>query len=130
MAHVKDERPLGELFSDLSQEMQRLVKDELALFKVEMSGKLSRVGKDIAFLAAGGAVLYAGFLTLIAAVVFLVGMAIPMWVSALIVGAIVAGAGYYLVQKGLSELKRTDFTPRETISTLKEDKEWLKKKAA
>ncbi len=130
MAHVKDERPLGELFADLSQEIQRLVRDELALFKLEMSHKLSRVGKDIAFLAIGGAVLYAGLLTVIAAVVFLLGSAIPMWVSALIVGAIVLGSGYYLVQKGITELKRTDFAPRETISTLKGDKEWLKKKAA
>lgn len=128
--HVKDERPLGELFSDLSQETQRLVRDELALFKIEMSQKLSRVGKDVAFLAIGGAVLYAGLLTVVAAVVFLLGSAIPMWVSALIVGAIVLGSGYYLVQKGLTELKRTDFAPRETISTLKGDKEWLKKKAA
>lgn len=130
MAHVKDERPLGELFSDLSQEIQRLVRDEMTLFKQEMSHKLSRVGKDVAFLAVGGAVLYAGLLTVIAAVVFLLGTAIPMWVSALIVGAVVLGSGYYLVRKGLTELKQTDFAPRETISTLKGDKEWLKKKAA
>jgi hypothetical protein len=130
MAHIKDERPLGDLFSDLTEEIQRLVKDELALFKLEMSQKVSQVGKDIALLAAGGAVLYAGLLTVIASVVFLLGAAIPMWLSALIVGAIVVGTGYYLVRKGLTELKRTDFAPRETISTLKGDKEWLKKKAA
>jgi hypothetical protein len=130
MAHLKDERPLGDLFSDLTEEMQRLVRDELAFFKLEMTRKLSQVGKDLALLAAGGAVLYAGLLTVIASVVFLLGAAMPMWVSALIVGAIALGTGYYLVKKGLTELKRTDFAPRETISTLKGDKEWLKKKAA
>jgi hypothetical protein len=130
MAHVKDERPLGELFSDLTEEIKRLVRDELALFKLEMTKKVSQVGKDIAFLAAGGAILYAGLLTVIASVVFLLGAVIPLWLSALIVGAIVIGTGYYLVKKGLTELKRTDFAPRETISTLKGDKEWVKKKAA
>lgn len=127
MNHIKEERSLGALFSDLSQEMQRLIRDEITLFKSEMSHKINRGMKDISFLAIGGAVLYAGMLTVIAAVVFLLAAAIPLWVSALIVGAIVLGIGYYLVQRGITDLKKTDFTPRETISTLKGDKEWLKK---
>lgn len=127
MNHVKEEKSLGSLFSDLSQEMQRLIHDELTLFKSEMSHKVKRGVKDISFLAIGGAVLYAGLLTVIAAVVFLLAAAIPLWVSALIVGAVVLGTGYFLVKRGITDLKKTDFTPRDTISTLKGDKEWLKK---
>ncbi len=127
MNHVKEERSLGTLFSDLTREMQRLVRDEIALFKLEMSEKVTRGVKDMSFLAIGGAVLYAGFLAVVAAAVFLLGTAIPMWISALIVGVVVLGVGYYLVQRGISDLKKTDFTPRETISTLKGDKEWLKR---
>ncbi len=125
--HEKEERSLGALFSDLTREMQRLVRDEIALFKVEMSDKVSRGVKDMSFLAIGAAVLYAGFLAVAAAAVFLLGTAIPMWISALIVGVVVLGVGYFLVQKGITDLKKTDFTPRETISTLKGDKEWLKR---
>jgi hypothetical protein len=127
-AHVKDEKSLGSLFSDLTQEMQRLFRDELALFKNEMSRKISRGLKDISFLAIGALVLYAGLLAIIAAAVFLLGNAIPLWISALIVGAVVLGIGYYLVKKGMTDLNQTDFAPRETISTLKGDKEWLKKR--
>jgi hypothetical protein len=51
---------------------------------------------------------------------------IGQWLSALIVGAIIAGIGYFLVQRGLSALKRINFTPQETIATLKEDTQWAK----
>ncbi len=42
------------------------------------------------------------------------------------VGLVVAGVGYVLVQKGLTNLKRTDLAPRQTVETLKEDVQWAK----
>jgi hypothetical protein len=39
---------------------------------------------------------------------------------------VVAAIGYFLVRKGLDALKQEDLAPRETIETLKEDKEWAK----
>ncbi len=127
MNHVKEERSLGSLVSDLTEEMRRLVRDEFLLLKTEMSHKIGRGIKDISFLAVGVGVCYAGALAVIAAAIFLLGTAIALWIAALIVGAIVLGIGYFLLQKGIMDLKRTDFAPRETISTLKGDKEWQKK---
>jgi hypothetical protein len=48
----------------------------------------------------------------------------------LIVGFVVAAIGYTLVQKGISTLKQVDMAPRETIESLKEDKEWAKKQVS
>ena len=48
------------------------------------------------------------------------------WISALVVGLVVAGVGYFLVQKGLSALKREELAPTQTIQTIKEDAEWVK----
>lgn len=129
MNHIKEkeEKSLTALFAELSQEMRRLFRDEIALFKSEMSHKISRGMKDISYLVIGGAVLYGGFLAVVASVIFLLGIAISLWLSALLVGIVVMGTGYYLVNRGLNDLKRADFTPRETMSTLKGDKEWLKK---
>jgi hypothetical protein len=122
----RDDRSLGELFSELSQETTTLIRQEVNLAKTEMSQKASRVGKHIGVLAAGGAVAYAGLLAIIAGVIALLGLAIPLWLSALLVGLVVAGAGYFLVRRGLDALKQEDLAPRETIQTLKEDKEWAK----
>ena len=122
----RDDRSIGELFAELAQESATLVRQEVQLAKEEMSQKASRVGKDVGFLAAGGAVAYAGLLAIIAGVIFLLNLLIPLWLSALLVGIVVAVVGYFLVRKGLDALKQEDLAPRETINTLKEDKEWAK----
>ena len=122
----KDDRSLGELFSELAQDTSTLVRKEVQLAKTEMSQKASRVGKDVGFLAAGGAVAYAGLLAVLAGVIVLLGQVIPMWLSALLVGLVVAGVGYFLVRRGLDALKREDLAPRQTIETLKEDQQWAK----
>jgi len=122
----RDDRSLGELFSELAQETSTLVRQEVQLAKTELSEKASQVGKDVGFLAVGGAVAYAGFLVLLAAITALLALWMPVWVSALIVGVVVAGVGYFLVRKGLNELQRVDLKPNQTIQTLKEDKEWVK----
>lgn len=122
----KDDRSLGELFSELAQDTSTLVRKEVQLAKTEMSQKASRVGKDVGFLAVGGAVAYAGLLAVLAGAIVLLGQVIPMWLSALLVGLVVAGVGYFLVRRGLDALKREDLAPRQTIETLKEDQQWAK----
>lgn len=124
---LADERSLGELFSDLSRETTTLVRQEVDLAKTELSQKAAAVGKDVGFLAAGGAVLYAGFLALIAAIIIGLAQAgLTWWVSALLVGILVAGAGAYLVWSGINDLRHQSLAPQQTIATLKEDQEWAK----
>lgn len=122
----KNDRSLGELFSELAQDTSKLVRQEVQLAKTEMGQKASRIGKDVGFLAAGGAVAYAGLLAILAGVIILLGQVIPTWLSALLVGVVVAGVGYFLVRRGFDALKREDLAPRQTIETLKEDQQWAK----
>lgn len=122
----REERSLGELFSELTRETSTLVRKEMELAKTEMTDKATKAGKNVGFLAVGGAVAYAGALALIAGVILLLGNAISLWLSALIVGLLVAGVGYFLIQKGLTALKTMDMVPHQTIESLKEDKEWAK----
>jgi len=122
----RDGRSLGELFSELAQETSTLVRQEVDLAKTEMGQKASRVGKDVGFLAAGGAVAYAGLLAILAGVIVVLDTFLPLWLAALLVGLVVAAVGYFLVKKGLDALKREDVAPRQTIETLKEDGQWIK----
>lgn len=126
MQHSRSEPSLGQLFADLSQQMTTLVRQEVALATTETGHKLARVGRDIGFLALGGAVAYAGFLAIVAALVLLLAALVPGWLAALIVGVVVGAIGYVLVRKGLAALKREDLAPRQTIDTLKEDIAWAK----
>ena len=122
----RDDRSLGELFAELAQETTTLVRHEVNLAKVEMGEKASRAGKHVGFLAAGGAVAYAGLLAILAGVIILLNAVMPLWVAAVLVGLVVAAVGYFLVRRGLDALKREDFAPRQTMETLKEDQQWAK----
>ena len=127
MQQTDDERSLGDLFSDLARDMGTLVSQEVALARTELTQKAVQVGKDIAILAVGGLVAYAGLLALIGGVIFLLAeRGLPLWASAMLVGGIIAIIGYVLVQRGISALKQQDLTPRQTIESLKEDTKWAK----
>jgi xanthine/uracil permease len=126
MQQSRDDRSLGELFSELAQETSTLVRQEVNLAKTEMSHKASRAGRHIGVLAAGGAVAYAGLLAILAGVIVLLDNVMPLWTSALLVGVVVAVVGYLLARRALDALKREDFAPRETVQTLKEDQQWAK----
>lgn len=129
MEQPKEERSVGELLSELTRELSTLFRQEVTLAKTEMTQKASKAGKDVGFLAVGGAVAYAGFLAILAGVVLALGLVLPWWLSALIVGVVVAAIGYFLIRKGQTALKQIDLTPQETVETLKEDKQWLKEQA-
>jgi hypothetical protein len=127
MAQNSSERSLGDLFSDLSRDITTLVRQEVNLARTELGQTASKVGRDIGFLAVGGLVIYAGFLGILAAIVVILGtIGVPWWLSALIVGLIVAVVGYVLVRRGLDALKKENFTPQKTVETIKEDVEWAK----
>ena len=128
MAELKQERSIGELFGQLSQDMTLLVRQEIQLARTEMSDKLSRLATNLVSVAAGGFVAYLGGLALVAAVILaLRDLAnISLAVSALIVGAILAVIGWVMLQRGLKEMKRVDLAPRRTVETLKDDVQWAK----
>jgi len=127
--NARDDRSLGELFGELSRETSSLVRQEVALAKAELTQTASTVGVDVGYLAAGAGVAYAGLLALVAALILLLGEAIELWVSALIVGVVLAALGGYLVRQGIQRLKATSPVPDQTMQTLREDAEWLKNQA-
>ena len=120
------EPSLGDLFKQLAQDSATLVKQEVALAKVEMRENLRTAGKDAAMIAVGGGLLLVGLLVLTAALVAVIGDALDnYWLGALIVGLLFAVIGGVLAKKNLENLKRDSLGPEQTIQTLKEDKRWL-----
>jgi len=121
-----ENKPLGDLFSDLASDMSNLVRQEVALARVEMAQKAKRVGKNVGYLVVGGAVGYAALLAVLAAVIMLLDRVMPAWGAALLVGVLVAGISWLLIGKAMTALQNTELTPRETVETLKEDAAWMK----
>lgn len=127
MQPLRDDRSLGDLFAELSRDATTLIRKEFELAKAEMSANFARLGRHAAYIAVGGALAYAGLLTIVAAVVVILQvLGLTWWASTLIVGIVVLLAGYLLVQRGLSALQRDQLTPTETIETLKENAAWAR----
>ena len=127
MAQQRDERSLGDLFSDLSRETTTLVRQEVQLAKAELTQSATEVARGIGMLVAGGAVAYAGLLFLLLAIVFgLIEAGWDAWLSALVVGLVVVAIGAILVLRARESLKPANLAPRRTVETLKEDQEWAK----
>jgi hypothetical protein len=123
-----EERSIGELFGELSQDMALLVRQEAQLAKTEMQTKLSKVTGDLISLAAGGVVALVGGLAITATVILLLidPIGLKPWLAALIVGVLLGMVGWVMLQRGLKDLKRTDPTPRRTVETIKDDIQWAK----
>ncbi|HEX6643490.1 MAG TPA: phage holin family protein [Gemmatimonadales bacterium] len=124
---TRGDRSIGELFSQLSHDLGVLVRQEAELAKTEMTAKLTRLGGNVASLTIGGVVAFVGAQALIAAVILVLAeLGIAPWLSALIVGALLAIAGFMMVQKARAGMKDVSLKPKRTIETLKDDVQWAK----
>lgn len=128
MPELREERTVGELFGQLTQDLTLLVRQEIQLAQTEISAKVSRIGANLAAIVLGGFVAYMAGLAFVAALILVLHdeAGLSPWVSTLIVGAVLALAGCLLLLGGLRELKRADLTPRRTVETLKDDLKWAK----
>lgn len=122
----KQNQSVGTLLSDLANETTLLIRQEIALAKVELTEKATSVGRNIGFLVLGGAVAYAALLALLAAIIILLANVMPWWGAAAVVAVVVGIVAAVLVSKALASLKHTSMTPRQTVETLKEDAQWAK----
>lgn len=132
----KEERSLGDLFSELSKETSTLLRQEVTLAQVEITQKATTVGKQVGSLVVGGAVGYAALLIILIALIIALSQLISSifgwtiitstWVSAAIIGLVVGGIAFSLITSALATLKKTDLTPKQTIESIKEDAQWIK----
>ena len=118
---AEDERPLGELFSDMSRSLQTLVRKEVELAKVELKDQASKAGKASASLVAGAAVAYLALVLLAFAAAWGLAEAIPTGVAFLAVGLLFGVIGALLLVVGKNRLATVRPVPRQTVATLRED---------
>jgi len=120
------------LLHDLVEESTTLVRDEIKLGRIELAQIAVGLGKGTAFVAMGAVFALLGTLALFTGIVLLIGdqwlPADLYWVAALLVLLITGGLAAWLAKRGTSLLSPSELAPTETVTTLKEDKEWLKQR--
>ena len=128
MPELRQERSIGELFGQLTQDMTLLVRQEVQLARPEMTEKLSKLTTNLISVGAGGFVAYLGGLALMAALILAIRdlANISLAWSALIVGGILAIIGYVMLQRGMKELKQVELAPRRSVENIKDDVQSIK----
>lgn len=122
----EDERPLGELFGEMTKSLQVLVRKEVELAKVEVKDQASRAGKAAGLLAAAGVIGFIAVVLLSFAAVWGLAESIPTGLAFLAVGLIYVVVAGLLAVTGKKRFAAVKPVPRQTVETLKEDVEVAK----
>jgi len=125
------------LLHTLRDETVTLLRQELALAKAELAGNISKTGKQAASVAAGGFVVYAGLIVLLIGLGHLLGIGllragvdpdVAQWLAPTAVGLVVAIIGWTMVSKAKRAFTAEKIAPRETIGSMKDNKQWAQAK--
>ncbi|HJU15187.1 MAG TPA: phage holin family protein [Stellaceae bacterium] len=125
----KSERSVAALLADLVNQISLLVRQEMALFRTELTEKIGLAGRGAAAIAVGAVFALGGFLAIIATAALALVLVLPPWLSALIVGIICLAIAAALVLYGKSRLEAEKLKPRHTLHSLQEDRIWLREQA-
>jgi membrane protein DedA with SNARE-associated domain len=123
---AKPERTITGLLADLADELRALFRLEIALFRVEATEKLRRLGIGLAALAVGVFLAFSGWMALLAAAVLALAERLRPWLAALIVGLAAILLGALLLYLGKRWLDARLLVPQRTLSSLREDEAWIR----
>lgn len=126
--NAREQQSAVGLLRRLLNEFSILFRKEIALAKAEASEALSQAKTGAISMASGGAVLFGGFLVLLAAAVLGLAHVVADWLAALIVGGIVTVVGYVMIQSGKSKLGPEALKLDRTQQALREDKEMVERR--
>lgn len=120
------EKPLAQLLSEFSKEISLLVHEEVQLAKVELTDKAKRLGAGMALVAGGLVSALLGVACLLTCAIAALALVLPLWASALVIGAAfmavagtVGGMGLAAAHRGSPPL------PTQAMESTKEDVAWL-----
>ncbi len=120
------DRSLGELFSELGQDLSKLVRKELELAREEVKAEVQKASKAGGMLGAAGVLALDALLLVLFAAAWGLDAVLPTGWAFLIVAVVVAAVAGVLALTGKKQLQSVNPKPEQTIETLQEDAQWLK----
>lgn len=119
----------GELVGRLTEQTSRLVRDEVALAKVEMTEKAKHAGLGAGLFSAAGLIAVFGVGALVATAILVLALVLPAWLAALIVAVLLFVAAGVAALLGRNQVSgATPVTPQETIDSVRRDVEEVKER--
>ncbi len=122
----RDPGTIGQIISDISDDLSTLFRKEVELAKVEIRQEATKAGKAAGMLGGAGLAGYMVALFLTLALMFALGNVMDLGWAALIVAVLWGIVGAVLFAVGRKKMRTVSPVPRQTVETLKEDAQWLK----
>lgn len=117
----------AELLRQLSDQTSRLVRDEVALAKAELTEKGKRAGIGAGMFGSAGVLALYGVGVLIAAAVAALALAVDTWLAALIVAVVLFAVAGVLALVGKGQVKQAvPPVPERAIDSVKTDVDTVK----
>jgi membrane protein len=131
LGETQDDRPVGELVQQLSQQTSQLIRQEMRLAQVELQEKGKRAGMGAGMFGGASVVALYGVGALIAAAIIGVGTLIEPWISAVIVGVVLLIIAGIVALAGKKQVQRaTPPLPEQALESTKRDVDEVKKARA
>jgi uncharacterized membrane protein YqjE len=122
-----DDRSVGELVNQLSQQTSTLIRQELRLAQTELQEKGKRLGTGAGMFGGAGLVALYGVGALVAAAIIGIGTLLEPWIAALIVGVVLLAVAGILALSGRKQVERgTPPLPKQAIESAKRDVDEVK----
>ncbi|ROT33242.1 phage holin family protein [Micromonospora sp. HM5-17] len=116
------EQSTAELVQRATEQLSRLVRDELALARIELTEKGRQAGIGVGLLGGGGVLALCGLGVLAAAAVLALALVIPGWAAALVVAGAFFLLGGVVALSGRRRMRRAaPPVPTATADSLKTD---------
>jgi membrane protein len=116
------------LVSDATEQITRLVRDEMRLAAAELQQKGKRLGVGAGLFGAAGVLAFYSGAVLVAALILGLATVLAPWLTALIVGVVVLGVAGVLALVGKKQAQRAGpLVPEEAAASVKTDIETIKK---
>ncbi len=127
-----DGRSLFSLARELLNDAAKLVRQEIALARVEVTENLSRFATHAGQSAAGGIVAILGVLVLVEFIAIGLGVLLGgrYWLSTLIVAVVLIGGGVGLAYLGAKRMAAAPIAPTGSIDRARETQRWIGEEVA
>jgi uncharacterized membrane protein YqjE len=122
----EDSRSLGEIVSDVTQDLTELLRQEMELAKTELKQEVAKAGKGVGLVGGAGVAGHLFLLFVSLTAVFALDEAMPLWAAALIVSALWGVAAAVLGLTGKKAIQEANPQLPKTQRSLKEDAQWAK----
>ncbi len=124
---AETDRTLGTIVKDLTENITRLFRSEVALLKFEIRDMVGKLGGGIALFAAAVFLALVGLAFVFVTIVLgLVALGVPAWLSSLIVTIVLFAAAAVLALLGRKKFAAVEFVPTRSVEQIKTDIETIK----